>query len=282
MALIGTLNQAVLNSRISSSQYNSNMAAIKASVNNVEAEQVADDTLTNAKISSTAAIRLTKISSSDADELLSNLLGKYIKGCRIYRYDSTHVGCEPGEIVINGKLRRNTAAITDITYPAVDNDDWIDIWALADSETTTFTCEAVDSGTAPGGSSNPGTNGRLIGSIKYDDGTNKINCTRNFRGDCIEGWDYFQGDNTAVIDTTIVFGATFTTTPKVDIALAGSKNAIPTGPDSPNNIADGAAMSVPISINTTQCTARSEIETGDTFQSADYFVLNWTARGNFS
>ena len=133
----------------------------------------------------------------------------FIEGCIV----STPTGggtidVSAGTAYINGELRTNAAEVS--TNPGTDpgTGDYLDVWILADvAASEAFTVSFVDAGTTPRSSSNPGTNGRLIGSV-YHNGSGVYSKWINYRPDCIFGWSFIQGDNTTRVEETLTFGGT--------------------------------------------------------------------------
>lgn len=150
--------------------------------------------------------------SSSGSASLNAIFNDYRSNARVYRVDGDNIGVEAGSLVIGSEARSNSSAITDITYTAPDNYDWLDVWAGTDGLGEGFAAQAVDSGTSPGGTTNPYTNGRLIGSIFYQDATQKITIHRNYMMDHVEGWDWMSGSGTTSRNAAITIGATMANT----------------------------------------------------------------------
>jgi len=207
-----------------------------------------------------------------------------LEGFWVYRVDATNIGITTGSAMVNGELRRATSAKTDLTYGTISDGHWVDVWILADSAASTVTYSAVDTNAStPGGSSNPGTNGLLIGSIRFNT-TGDINATINYRNNLIVGWDWQVGDDTASINRTITFGKTFNALPSVWIAVGGYRATASSDPTDlsvfTTNVGAAYAASVP-DVTTTSCLALLNVEGGNTLGSANNFAFMWAAHGSY-
>ena len=217
------------------------------------------------------------------DALLDDVLEDFISGCYVYRVDGDNIGVTTGSAMINGNLRRITSAITNVTYSAPDNADWLDIWILADASATTFTAQAVDSGTSPGGSSNPGTNGRLVCSIKYIDGTTKISQVIQYRDRMIFGWGWIQGNNTEDISETVTLGVTLSAVVEPpEITLNARHTSAPTSPTVMTSSPTDSLVGQSEDVTTTNFLVRLTTETGGTLGSGSYYGYRWEIKGEYS
>lgn len=157
-----------------------------------------------------AEIIYSKPSGSGDGSFDASLFKNFRIHARVFRYDGDTIGVEPGTLEIGNKILYNSTAIDDLTYASLSLSDytWVDVWAGADGAGTGFTAQLVSSGSSPGGTTNPYSNGRLIGSMYYFDSTQKITLFRNYMQNSIEGFDGFSGDGTAERRVTINIGAT--------------------------------------------------------------------------
>jgi len=256
---------------ISSTTENNNNNALKNKINEI--------------ITEVNDINMDDMTSSSGDEDLLDAMENYISGCFITIEDTgTDIRVSSGTVMINGKLRRNTSN-TD-TDPGTDpgTGDYLDVWVLADAAATTFTVSLVDSGTSPGGSTNPGTNGRMIGSVRYE-GSNKYSGVRMFRDGAIMGWDFFRGSSTDYMSSTVEFGKTFDSRPIVTVSFAGRDAfadgdvIIPTGDD---NFSGGAVGSTYFEDVTTTNYLLGIHSEGGTFSNSFNFVFTWRAEGVYT
>ena len=207
----------------------------------------------------------------------------FISGSYIFRSSGTVIGCSKGAININGLVRRNTSSVTN-TYSAPSNGNWLDVWALADvAASTGFTISSVDSGVAPGGSSNPGTNGRLIGSIKYINGTSQIAEWIQYRDGFIQGWSYIIGVADTFIVQTFIYGVTFSFTPVVHLSNIGTFSSNPTSPASFNSGEDSGDVMWTFSrdVTTTNFVCDIRVNNGN-FNTARYYGYSFIIYGSYS
>ena len=259
-----------------------NLNILKNSVNNVANAQITNDTITNAKINSAAGIEMSKITGTASDALLSNAMENFIEGCWVQGNGAT-IDVNPGSVMINGELRRITSAIQ--TNPGTDPgaSDWLDVWAIADTAASTFTVTLVDSATVPGGSSNPGTNGRMLGSV-FHKGSGFYTKAINFRNDYIAGWNYIQGDNsTQSAATTFNLGKTFAVNPDpILITPLGNLNSVPEKVADFNSATGVISAVLNKDVTTTQFTAYATIEYGYTVAVGTYYGFSWVAYGRYS
>ena len=267
---------------------NLNTGILKASVNAIAAEQLGNTIITNDHVSSTAGIVLSKLKGYDSnDPTLNLILENYIDGCFInVASGGATIDVSPGSVMINGRLRRITSAIQ--TNPGTDPTagDWLDVWVLADASATTFTVSVVDSDTTPGGSSNPGTNGRMIGSV-YHIGSGVYGKWINFRRDYICGWGWKVGNDTAQIMESFYYGKTFTHKPLLNCFNIGRDQTGPNVPVDPGSFdsAENTAMVVssdPTVLSTTLGRVIMSCESTTTFSSSYYFGYGWIAKGAYS
>ncbi len=194
---------------ISAAPHNTNYTALRTGVNNVAAEQITDATITNTEISASAEIAMSKITATASDAALVDVMENYITDCHIFRSSDTLVGVTAGSIMINGELRRNTAAVTD-AYPTMTDGHWVAVWVGADTAASTFTVDTVDTNSAtPTSGSNPFTNGRFIGCIRFVNATIDIAPWIQYRDGYIYGWDYIVGEDDSDLQLDLTFGVTF-------------------------------------------------------------------------
>lgn len=258
---------------------------------NVTTAKLADDAVTAAKLADNAvvaasildkSITLDKIASAVTDDSLDNLMSDDIKGCSVTTADNgSTINVGIGSLMINGKIRSITADIDTNPSSDPDADDWLDVWLLADAESTAFTVSLVDSGTIPGGSSNPGTNGRMIGSVKHK-GSGVYVQSINYRKGYIEGWSFFVGNDTASVSGDIVHGKTFNDFPIVKVSpLAKRADLSVVTPKDFNTGIDNSKSYYPYSITTTQFGVTIGDDSG-TMPSGQVWGFTWRATGNFS
>jgi len=260
-----------------------NFNLVQTAVNNITTDQITAGTIINADLSASAEIAMSKITATASDATLQNVLENFMEGCWVYRVDGDNIGVTAGSVMINGELRRITAAITDTTYDAPTNDDWLDIWLLADTAASTFTVSVVDSGVAIGGSSNPGTNGRMVASLKYIDSTQKIVQIVNYRPDKVVGWDWKEGDgSTPYLEFVTTWGVTFESLPYVTLTPTTQADALPTGLDSFATGLGSKTVSPAVEdISTTACNIQLKAEVGTTFAGSKWFGVIWVAEGSY-
>lgn len=287
---LATVTNITYGSTMDSAPLNSNFTNLKNSVNSIATEQLADsavtvdkildNTITSAKIASSGIV-LTKLLTASVDASLGVCLENFIDGCDVYRIDSTHIGVTKGSAMINGKLRRNTDLVSS-TYSAPDDGDWLDVWLLADADATTFTVSIVDAGTSPGDSSNPGTNGRIAGSIRYVETNRKIAPWRRFKINEVYGWDYIVGNDTAAISTAAFkFGVSFLSTPIVLFNTNGYLAKTSYGADlsSFTNDWGGVPASTPEDLTASQINAKFNKSTN--FSSSYDYAFSFIAKGRY-
>lgn len=221
--------------------------------------------------------------SGSGSSSLNAIFSDYRSNARVYRVDGDNIGVEAGCLVIGSEARVNSSAITNITYTAPDNYDWLDVWAGTDGLGEGFAAQAVDSGTSPGGTTNPYTNGRLIGSIFYQDSSQKITIYRNYMMGRVEGWDWISGNGSSSKGSAISLGVTMSnasymlTTNYLGKVTSGE----PTVPSA--SITDPAG--------TVSCTSRSATTTAfnvyirkdsGTWPSSNKLVIGFIASGDYS
>tara|TARA_R100001480_G_scaffold18283_2_gene27742 strand:+ start:21864 stop:22685 length:822 start_codon:yes stop_codon:yes gene_type:complete len=228
-------------------------------------------------------LNLADVTGSSGDATTESLFQDYICGCYVYRVDGTHIGVSAGKIVINSKTRVNTS-ITSSTFSAPDNGDWLDVWALADATATTFTVSIADAGTTAGSSSNPGANGRLLGSIQYVDGTTTISSFINIRADHVEGWVWAVGGDAPSLSLSIDWGVTLN---DISNALMYATPIGLTASGAPSHPQDSIGTSSNIvnsrftAATTSGGTVDSRMEGGATHLSSRYYSYYWRLSGQF-
>lgn len=253
---------------ISASTENSNNNALKNKIN-----EILDDL---------NDLTLNDMVGSTGDATLDNTIKLWMDGFWAYRVDGDNIGTTIGSGLINKKTRELTSAITNTTYTTPDNNDWLDIWILADAVTTVPTVSIVDSGTVPGGSANPGTNGRLVASIRYIDGTSKITQWRQFRPNMVLGWTATTGDGTNNLNNDPVFGVTFKDYPIV-LAQAFRGTGNTTRPLDINDLTTGNTFNtLPGTITTTGFDLEWRMnDPADTFTSSQWYGAGFVAFGRY-
>jgi hypothetical protein len=122
----------------------------------------------------------------------------------------------------------------------------------------------------------------MIGSIKYDDGTNKINQTLQYRSDSITGWVYIQGDNGVVKEGIIAFGKTFVNIPEININGISYVLAIPV--DKSSTSAPGQILNItPYNLSTTGSYYQLLTEnSGETIADTKFFIISFEVKGKYS
>lgn len=272
-------NLSITNAAISSSAA---IAYSKLSLaSSIVTGDIVDGTLVNADVSTSAEIAMSKLTTSASDATLAAAMENFMDGMWCYRSSSTVVGVTIGSIMINGKLRRVTSALTN-TYSAPSNGDWLDIWVLADSAASTCTLSTVGSGATPGGSANPGTNGRMIGSIHYVDGTSKIVDVINYRPNEVDLWTFKVGSNTQSMTISIAYGVTFKTVPIPVATPIGYAGSAPTDLTSFSTGQVDAESVKPYGHSTTGCTLQISTENGDTLANTRYYAYSLVCKGNYA
>jgi len=223
----------------------------------------------------------TIISETGSGTLASAFTSNYRVGCMVYRVDGDTIGVSPGAIMINGKLRVITTALTS-AYTVPDTDDYLDVWLLADSAATAPTMSIADSGISPGGSSNPGTNGYLVGAIRYAGASTKINSWIQYFPMHIFGWDYFVGNDTAGVGIgSYTHGKTFAVKPLTRFSELGHKTSAPTDPGDLSGEFDGSVSSItPSVIATTTFNATARV--ASTLVSSRHYLYSFSLRGYYT